>query len=247
MKKYLAGICMLALAVTACNLNSKEVTRSPQSKSAIDTVVAQTMQAFQSTPLATPTEMLLPPTSISPSPTALPKLVVNAATPCRSGPAETSKSVVDLNPNQSETVIGKDPSGKYWLVQISSGTCWVAAQSVTVTGNTQNVPELTPPPATAGGVPAQPGSLFYSYSCASSTQATITLTCRDVADNETGYRVFRNGSQIVDLPANTTTYTDDTSRGSGSTFTYNVEAYNDVGSSSRRTTGSIRLDNCANP
>jgi len=247
MKKCLAGICALALAVLACNLYNREVPHSPQSKSAVATAVAQTMQSVQSVSLNTPTEIHATPTSITPSMTATPMVVVQAAASCRNGPADTYKNVVDLKPGQSEAVIGKDPSGQYLLIQIPSGTCWVASQSVTIKGNTQNVPELTPPPSSTGGVPAQPGKLTYSYSCASITQAAITLTWNDAADNETGYRVYRDGSQVAELPANSTTYTDNTSRGSGSTFSYSVEAFNDVGASGQRNTGSFRLTGCANP
>jgi hypothetical protein len=248
MKKTMAGICALTLAMLACNLLNNELTRPPQSQSAIATVVAETMQAVQTTSLTTPVvEDLGTPTSNPPSPTAAPMVVVKSAVSCRSGPAQTYKNVSDLKPDQSEPVLGKDPSGQYWLIQISSGTCWVEAQSVEIKGSTQNVPELTPPPVSAGGVPTQPGNLFYNYSCTSLTQASITLTWRDVADNETGYRVYRNGSSIADLPANSTEFTDNTTRGSGSVFSYSVEAYNDVGASARRSTGDFRLSNCSNP
>ena len=249
MRKLLAGICVLTLALLACNIN-KELTPSSQSQSAIATVVAQTMQAVESASPTAPTVLDTPtlPTLMTPSPSATPMAVIKTIAPCRSGPAETYTSITNVNPNQKAAVLGKDPLGNYWLIETTSGECWVAAQYVTITGNIQTIPELTPPPPTpAGGVPAAPSSLFYSYSCPSLTEANITLTWKDVANDESGYRVYRNGTPIAELPANSTTYTDDTSRSSGSTFSYSVEAFNSIGASTQRTTGSFSLSNCANP
>ena len=56
----------------------------------------------------------------------------------------------------------------------------------------------------------------------------------------------RDDNLIADLPANSTTYTDNTSRSPGSVFSYSVEAYNSIGASGQRTTGSFRVTGCAN-
>ena len=98
------------------------------------------------------------------------------------------------------------------------------AQEVAITGNTQNIPTVTPPPSTTTGVPDAPSNLSYSYQCASLTEAAITLTWKDVANDESGYRVYRDDNLIAELPANSTTYTDNTSRSPGSVFSYSVEA-----------------------
>jgi len=250
MRRFLAGICVLTLALLAGNL-TKELASSSPNQSGIATAVAQTMQAVGSASPTAPTVFDTPvfgtPTLIAPSPSATPMAVIKTTASCRSGPAETYNSITDVNPNQKAAVLGKDPSGDYWLIVSPSGECWVAAQSVTITGNILAIPELTPLPPTPAGVPAEPGSLFYSYSCPSLTEAAITLTWKDVANDETGYRVYRNGAPITELPANSTTYTDDTSRSSGSTFSYSVEAFNSIGASAQRTTGSFNLGNCVSP
>jgi len=249
MRKLLVGICVLTIAALACNINVPLGSSNNHQQSAIETVVAQTMQAVLSASSAssTPMTVLNTPALMTPSPSATPLAVIKASTSCRSGPAETYNSVTDLTLNQSVPVLGKDPSGQYWLIQISSGTCWVAAQNVSITGNTQAIPEVTPALTASDGAPAAPTSLFYSYSCTSLTEATITLTWTDVANNETGYRVYRNGSVIAELPANSTTFTDNTSRVQGSVFSYSVEAFNSVGVSDQRTTGDFRLSGCQNP
>jgi hypothetical protein len=233
MKKLLAAICVLTIALLACNIN-KELTSPPQSQSAIATVVAQTMQAFESASPTAPT-VFDTPTLIAPSPSATPMAVINAIAYCRSGPAETYTSITNVNPNQKAAVLGKDPSGDYWLIETTSGECWIAAQSVTITGNTQTIPELTPPPPTpAGGVPARPGKLSANASCSNSSTTNI-LTWTDNANNENGYYVFRNSNRIADLPVNSTTYTDTANISPGTSITYSVQAYNEAGVSPQLT------------
>ena len=236
MKKLLAAICVLTLALLACNLN-KELTSSSQNQSAIATVVAQTMQAVESASPTAPTVFETPtlPTLITPSPSATPMAVIKTIAPCRSGPAETYKNITDVNPNEKAAVLGKDPSGNYWLIETTSGECWVAAQSVTITGNIQTIPEVTPPPLTPAGIPARPASLFYQYSCGISGNVTTQLSWAAASGDAAGFHVYRNGELIATLPANSTSYTDTTSITSGSTMTYGIATYNNTGESAPRT------------
>jgi hypothetical protein len=241
MRKLLAGICVLTLALLACNLN-KELTSSSKNESGIATAVAQTMQAVQSASPTAPTIFDTPvldtptlPTLITPSPSATPMAVIKTSAACRSGPAETYKSITDVNPNQKAAVLGKDPSGNYWLIETTSGECWVAAQSVTITGNIQTIPEVTPPPPTPAGIPARPGSLFYQYSCGTSGTVTTQLSWAAASTDATGFHVYRNGALIATLPANSTSYTDTASITIGSTITYGIATYNSIGESAQRT------------
>jgi hypothetical protein len=47
----------------------------------------------------------------------------------------------------------------------------------------------------------------WEFSCSGGT-LTFTMNWKDQASDETGYRIFRNGEQLVELPANSTSYTD---------------------------------------
>ena len=60
---------------------------------------------------------------------------------------------------------------------------------------------------------------------------TVTLGWVDVAANEDGYHVYRDGTSIATLGANTSGYTDQPAY--GSLYTYGVEAYNSTGASAR--------------
>ncbi len=57
----------------------------------------------------------------------------------------------------------------------------------------------------------------------------ITLKWTDQADNETGYRLYRDGTLIATLPANSTSYIDTLS--DQALHTYSVKAYNEAGAS----------------
>jgi hypothetical protein len=221
---------LLILTMLACDLSAAAPTSLSQS--AIASVVAQTMQAVASaSPTLTPIVLNTPVLSM-PSPTATPMAAINANAECRSGPSEKYKSIVSMNVNQTVAVLGQDPTGMYWLVQTDSGQCWLAMKSVTVTGSTQFVPTVTPPPLTTG-LPSKPGSLFYQWSGPCSN-LTTSLTWADTSDNETGFHVYRDGNLIVTLPPNSTSYTDTTTISIGATITYSVTAYNNVGESAAR-------------
>ncbi|MCF7875439.1 fibronectin type III domain-containing protein [Candidatus Bipolaricaulota bacterium] len=54
----------------------------------------------------------------------------------------------------------------------------------------------------------------------------IRLTWEDNSDNEAGFRIYRNGSEIATVSANTTSFTD-TGLASNTEYTYRVSSYND--------------------
>jgi CSLREA domain-containing protein len=81
--------------------------------------------------------------------------------------------------------------------------------------------------------PAPPEKLANGASC-SANGFQVTLMWDDIATNEDGYRVYRNGALIATLGANAESYVD--SPPLGGPYTYGVEAYNASGASSRPTT-----------
>lgn len=81
--------------------------------------------------------------------------------------------------------------------------------------------------ASSGNI-AAPGDLRYEYSCVPGL-VTISLKWKDKSDNEDGFRIYRDGTKVTDLPAGTTTY-DDLLSTPGS-YTYAVAAFNSSGES----------------
>jgi hypothetical protein len=82
-------------------------------------------------------------------------------------------------------------------------------------------------------IPAHPENLTYTFECTVDGSA-ITFTWTDAASNEDGYRVYRDGSQIKELSAGVTAYTDNVPRIAGY-YTYTIVAFNTVGESKAAT------------
>jgi len=76
-----------------------------------------------------------------------------------------------------------------------------------VTGSFWAVASVTPPPTATSAPPRQPGIVKWEFSCGGGT-LTFTVTWVDNATYETSYRIFRNGEGLVELPVNSTIFTD---------------------------------------
>ncbi|CAG0973017.1 hypothetical protein ANAEL_01286 [Anaerolineales bacterium] len=78
--------------------------------------------------------------------------------------------------------------------------------------------------------PAHPLQLTYKESC-SDGFAKVRLSWVDAANNEDGYRVYRDSRMLVQLPANTDSVLD-AILGGGGNYTYTVVAFNVAGEGS---------------
>lgn len=87
--------------------------------------------------------------------------------------------------------------------------------------------------------PARPGDLAYTYEC-SSGAVRVSLSWTDVADNEDGYHIYRDGNQVADLASDSTSYSE-TAPGTGD-YVYKVAAFNATGESPSEV--SVKTVNC---
>ncbi|HEX9798067.1 MAG TPA: CSLREA domain-containing protein [Anaerolineales bacterium] len=92
--------------------------------------------------------------------------------------------------------------------------------------------EVTEPLLTPPAAPTQLG--IGQVTCNANTYS-VPLNWVDNADNEDGFRVYRNGQLLATLGSNVDKYTDGNAPATGSPVTYGVEAFNDAGASSRPT------------
>ena len=69
--------------------------------------------------------------------------------------------------------------------------------------------------------------LFVSHSGGT---INFSVTWRDNAENEQGYRILRNGEQIAELPANSTAYTDSYNPPVDQSVEYYIQVYGPSGS-----------------
>jgi hypothetical protein len=232
MKKLWIGVCILALAALACNIN----VATPSSQAGLATIVAQTMQAVMSEttsppPLNTPVEASTP----SATQTAVKAiLTIHQNTNCRSGPGSNSNIITAFTPGTTLEIVGKDTADDFWLVKVpnTSDTCWASGQYATPSGGYASLPEVTPTASTPQGVPDAPGFLInngWTFFCYGTGQTDITLNWDDRANNETGYRIYRNGNVVAELPANSTSYAETITLLSGQSVSYQIEAFNPSG------------------
>src|SRR5678815_5186724 len=99
-------------------------------------------------PTLTPTATLSP-TPIFTATPLVPQISVSVATNCRVGPGKVYDRVSALLVGQVAEVVGRDPTGNYWLIRNPERGlefCWLWGEFATLTGNFVNLPMFTPPP-----------------------------------------------------------------------------------------------------
>jgi len=234
------AICLLLSAILACNVPNTAQPVSVNDQAA--TGVAATLQAvagnagdvpitaaFSLTPNLTPSSVNSPTATGTITPTySVPMLTVREQTNCRTGPGLDYEVIFTYLPNKKLEIVGRYDPDNYWLVksvESAGGVCWLWGEYVDVAGSYWVVSSVTPPP-TATKKPLQAPSIQnWNFFC-SAGQMTITIDWTDRAVDETGYRVFRNGELVAELPANSTTYTDLITLNTGDSAEYYIQVYN---------------------
>jgi hypothetical protein len=258
---------LLTLALSACNLPSAQKTSSAD---ATITALAAIIEAqklptnaaapatntplpsdtptvqFTLTAMPTSTVTLTPTITLTPTP-SVPMVTVSQTTNCRTGPGTVYDLLGSLSPGQTAQVVGKYSAGNYWIIDTpgGSGTCWLWGQYAAVSGNTSGLPEMYPPPSPTPSLPAAPKHFGANKTCTSSGVFTynvhVDLSWTDMATNEEGYYLYRNGKLLQTLAANSTSASDDTTLNIlhviGSPvphIDYKLQAFNSAGMSDAR-------------
>ena len=244
LKPILAGVSLI-LAILACNGPFEQVAPPDE----IQTAAALTIQAIitPALPSATPPTLRTNTPSVlvtGTAPTAgattttvtatysVPMLTVSESTNCRTGPGEEYEVVFTYINGKQLEIVGRYDPGNFWLVKSNespSGTCWLWGQFVELTGSYWAVSSVTPPATATIAPPRAPGIEKWEFFCTGGT-LTFTVNWFDNATNETGYRLFRNGEQLVELPANSITYTDLYDIPADQSVEYYLQVYSPSGS-----------------
>jgi hypothetical protein len=228
---------ILIMLASACNADSQTAAPTPDINHAASTIVALTFQAATESALLHPIANT-PALPLS-TPTTQPTLFINNNVQCRTGINQNFRVVTTFTPGTTVDMLGRDSAASAWLIQVPNTpqTCWILAQDASPGGSYENLPDITPQPGTQS-VPGIPGSIFYSFSCThpSALSTVITrLSWTDTANDANGFRIYRFGIQIGEVPASTLTFSDTTTIVFATQLSYGVEAYNDAGASPRRT------------
>ena len=243
-RSVLAGAGLI-LAMLACNMPFEQF--SPPND--VQTAAALTLQAMltpsltltASTPLITATaspRVTRTATRVAGSATtaitptySVPMLTVQESTYCRTGPGEEYEVIFTYLNGKELEIVGRYDPGNFWLVKSNespNGTCWLWGGFVEVTGSYWAVASVTPPPTATSAPPRQPGIVEWNFSCGIGT-LNFTVTWADNASDETGYRIFRNGEVIVELPPDSTTFTDLFNVSADQSVEYYVQVHSPTG------------------
>jgi hypothetical protein len=241
-KSLVAG-AILILAILACN---SPFSNPPQpSAPEIQTSAAQTLEVIftppatgtveqsgssnTNTPAVTPTKV----GAATRTPTySVPMLTVRESTNCRTGPGQDYEVIFTYLSGKELEIIGRYDQDNYWLVksdQSSTGSCWLWGEFVEVTGSYWAVPSVTPPPTVTKAPPQAPSIVEWKFDCSGGAMI-FTLSWTDKATDETGYRLFRNGEAVAELPPNSTSYVDTFEFKSGENVDYYLQVYSPYGS-----------------
>ncbi len=238
MRRILVIFTVLVLAgMTACTMPaSSTAAPPPQMQTAAALTVEVVLSSTPQLPEATPTrsQPTAPPVTViaaSSTPSlGQAQLTVEDVTNCRSGPGTDYARVAQIPGGMKVNIVGSYPG--YWLVQSDSGICWITMEFSTPTGDIARVPTVTQPATPSAGAPKAPGIERYDYFCNGQNQVELSLRWSDKSANESGYRVYINGKVFTELPADTSQYSLTFDRGTSSSYTFNIEAYNPVGTAS---------------
>jgi hypothetical protein len=222
-----AFLLLAGFVASACNL-PESIPLDPQ----LGTAAAMTVQAaLDDAVLITP--VTTPGTESGETLPAFSKPVVSVVevTNCRSGPDTNYERITQVTPGQQVEILGYFPP-IYWLVDTPQGVCWLYGEFATPAGSWEVLPTVTAPPTPLGTSPQAPTFLKtngWTYFCRNTGQADITLSWNDKSNNETGFRILRNGESVAELPANSTYFAETITLLSGQSVGYQVQAYNLIG------------------
>lgn len=163
--------------------------------------------------------------------TPLIRFVTNAF--CRKGPSTEYDTAAAYEQGREEELIGRSEPGRplWWYTALR---CWVSDSTGETKGPVDELPIYPAPPLPEPvSPPESPARLNLSDFICDSKLYRVSIEWLDRADDEDGYRVYRDGALIATLGANANGYTDDPPR--PGPHTYGVEAINEGGASTRET------------
>ncbi|GMV32387.1 MAG: hypothetical protein DYG85_02905 [Chloroflexi bacterium CFX1] len=263
-RRTFALFVLVAFAVSACNLPGGQ--GEPGDNNDADnlalTVTAQALLIQQGEgsqqPSAAPENTATPEFTATPGATStpsVPQVTVSQNTNCRTGPGIVYDNIGALLVGQVGTVVGKNSSTGYWIINNpgKTGTCWLYPQYATVSGNTANLQEYSIPPTPTPSAtptstptatlapPAAVANVVVAKICIPLIMPTFnysgTLSWEDKSNNEDGFNIYFNGALFTTLPANTTVYAiPPIPLVAGIPATWGVEAFNAAGKSAVKDT-----------
>lgn len=201
MKKYFAFV-FLILTMLACNVpgqgsggSSSEPTTEPT------TVVFVVVE-----PTITPTIAVTETPSPTATPALPPEITLLKNSNCRLGPSEYYFYVDQITKDTVLPVTGRTSDSSWWqVINATDRECWIFS------GNSQANQDLSAVPIEEGpALPNAPGNFFVVDKNCNPGAGTFTVSFKWVSGggDGDGFRLLRNGAQIIEMDATKTKFTD---------------------------------------
>lgn len=220
------GLSLVAVFILA-SCNASATTPAPVTPTATWTPLAPTPTL---TPIPTLTGTATPvPTAIDtepPTPTIqlTPQVNPGMNAYCRKGPGTGYYAITFLQAGTSYNVIGQNGPNTWWLVQAPGNvTCWVGDPTSVLLGPVWNISIVMVPP-----LPPAPSSFVASYTCDPKNHSLKVVFDWAPVKNVTGYRIYQNGSLLVELGPTVKAYQEN-SAPLAVDLVYKLESFNDYG------------------
>ena len=158
-------------------------------------------------------------------------LTVLQQTNCREGPGQDYQVIFTYLAKVQLEIIGRYEPTNFWLVkspESKTGTCWMWGEYTEASGSYWVVPTLTPPPTATQPPPKAASITNWDFSCTGGNM-TFNVQWEDRASNEDGYRIFRDGDAVAELPANSTSWTQTIPLENNKSVEYYVQVYGPSG------------------
>lgn len=167
-------LLFLLLLIPACNIPANSQLSTPDIQQAVDStntrvaenlVATAALETQVAAALASTLSAMTPeiPVTSTPEPlpvtspgtgevtmtSAVPMLSVSVETYCRTGPGTVYESLGILPIGQPAEVIARNEYSDDWLIKLPSNqptSCWVYGRYASISGDTQSIPRVTPPP-----------------------------------------------------------------------------------------------------
>ncbi len=228
------GISLVAvLVLTACNLSATTIapvsaTATPVATQApiVPVATATTAPAVANSP--TPNATATVAATATEMPTATTQLTaqvvpaINAY--CRKGPGTGYYEITYLQNGTAYNVIGRNGLNTWWLVQAPGNVnCWMGDPDASQLGPVQQASIVMVPP-----LPLTPSTFVNTTICDTTLHTLRVLFNWSDVQYATGYRIYRNGSQLIAVGPSAAAYGDNTAP-LGVKLVYELEAFNDYG------------------
>ena len=226
-------IVVAAFILAACNSTatpvlpvSVTVTRAAAASPVAPTATQPPVPAATATSAATATGTAAPTATVAATATSqlTAQVIPSINAYCRKGPGTYYYEITYLIQGTAYNVVGRNSLNTWWQVQAPGNlTCWMGDP-----GATQQGPVAQVAIALVQPLPVTPATFVESNTCDTTAHTLHVLFNWSAVSNVTGYRIYRNGTQITDAVATATAYTD-SSAPTATNLVYGLEAHNDYG------------------